>query len=69
MFLQRLIKSKGTIQLRFNSEAKGNVAKLMEDFGFAPVDDGSLKDGRRKQQSGSTIYNNPMGWHTNAYLK
>jgi len=32
----------------------------MEDIGFAPVDTGSLKDGRRKQQSGSTIYNNPM---------
>lgn len=41
-------------------EAKTNVSKLIEDIGFAPVDTGSLKEGGRKQQPGSPIYNNPM---------
>jgi predicted dinucleotide-binding enzyme len=29
-------------------------------MGFAPVDTGSLREGGRKQQPGSPIYNNPM---------
>ncbi len=40
-------------------EAKGVVAGLIEEIGFAPVDTGSLKDGRN-QQPGSPIYNVPM---------
>jgi len=34
--------------------------RLIEEIGFAPVDTGSLRDGGRKQQPGSTIYNKPM---------
>jgi 8-hydroxy-5-deazaflavin:NADPH oxidoreductase len=41
-------------------EAKAIVSKLIEDIGFAPVDTGSLREGGRKQQPGSPIYNNPM---------
>jgi 8-hydroxy-5-deazaflavin:NADPH oxidoreductase len=41
-------------------EAKATVSKLIEDIGFAPIDTGSLKEGGRKQQPGSPIYNNPM---------
>jgi predicted dinucleotide-binding enzyme len=41
-------------------EAKAIVSKLIEDIGFAPVNTGSLREGGRKQQPGSTIYNNPM---------
>ena len=41
-------------------EAKTTVSKLIEDIGFAPIDTGSLKEGGRKQQPGSPIYNNPM---------
>src|SRR5919199_1485743 len=40
--------------------AKANVSRLIEDIGFAPVDTGSLREGGRKQQPGSPIYNNPM---------
>ena len=36
------------------------VSKLIEDIGFAAVDTGSLREGGRKQQPGSPIYNNPM---------
>jgi 8-hydroxy-5-deazaflavin:NADPH oxidoreductase len=41
-------------------DAKAIVSKLIEDIGFAPVDTGSLRDGGRKQQPDSPIYNNPM---------
>ena len=41
-------------------DAKVTVSKLIEDIGFAPVDTGSLREGGRKQQPGSPIYNNPM---------
>ena len=41
-------------------EAKAVVSRLIEDIGFAPVDSGSLREGGRKQQPGSPIYNNPM---------
>src|SRR5919199_2778961 len=40
--------------------AKATVSKLIEDIGFAAVDTGSLREGGRKQQPGSPIYNNPM---------
>jgi predicted dinucleotide-binding enzyme len=43
-----------------DSDAKATVSKLIEDIGFAPVDTGSLREGGRKQQPGSPIYNNPM---------
>ena len=43
-----------------NSDAKAIVSRLIEDIGFAPVDTGSLREGGRKQQPGSPIYNNPM---------
>jgi 8-hydroxy-5-deazaflavin:NADPH oxidoreductase len=42
-----------------DAEAKRTVEKLIEEIGFAPVDTGSLADGR-KQQPGSPIYNRPM---------
>jgi 8-hydroxy-5-deazaflavin:NADPH oxidoreductase len=41
-------------------DAKAIVSKLIEDIGFASVDTGSLRDGGRKQQPDSPIYNNPM---------
>ncbi len=41
-------------------DAKLEVAKLIEEIGFAPVDTGSLREGGRFQQPGSPIYNNPM---------
>lgn len=40
-----------------DAEAKKVVAKLIEDIGFAPVDTGSLREGGRRQQPGSDIYN------------
>ena len=40
--------------------AKANVSRLIEDIGFTPIDTGSLREGGRKQQPGSPIYNNPM---------
>ncbi len=43
-----------------DEEAKALVSRLIEEIGFAPVDTGSLRDGGRKQQPGSPIYNNPM---------
>jgi predicted dinucleotide-binding enzyme len=41
-------------------EAKSIVSRLIEEIGFAPVDTGSLGDGGRKQQPGSSVYNVPM---------
>ncbi|MCA1728843.1 MAG: NAD(P)-binding domain-containing protein [Actinobacteria bacterium] len=43
-----------------DEEAKAIVSHLIEEIGFAPVDTGSLRDGGRKQQPGSPIYNTPM---------
>ena len=40
--------------------AKATVSKLIEEIGFAAVDTGSLREGGRKQQPGSHIYNNLM---------
>jgi len=41
-------------------EAKSIVSRLIEEIGFTPVDTGSLGDGGRKQQPGSSVYNVPM---------
>jgi predicted dinucleotide-binding enzyme len=41
-------------------DAKAVVSKLIEDIDFVAVDTGSLREGGRKQQSGSPIYNNSM---------
>lgn len=43
-----------------DAEAKRVVCDLIGQIGFAPVDTGSLRDGGRKQQPGSPIYNKPM---------
>jgi predicted dinucleotide-binding enzyme len=40
--------------------AKAEVSKLIEDIGFVAVDTGSLREGGRKQQPGSPLYNSPM---------
>jgi predicted dinucleotide-binding enzyme len=44
--------------------AKAKVSKLIEDIGFVAVDTGSLREGGRKQQPGSPLYNNPMTMET-----
>jgi 8-hydroxy-5-deazaflavin:NADPH oxidoreductase len=41
-------------------EAKKAVSGLIEEIGFMSVDTGSLKEGGKKQQPGSPIYNNPI---------
>jgi hypothetical protein len=41
-------------------EAKGVVVRLIHELGFAPLDTGSLRDGGRRQEPGSPIYNHPM---------
>jgi len=43
-----------------DQEAKSAVMQLIEEIGFAPVDTGSLREGGRKQQPDSAIYNRPM---------
>src|SRR4051794_6380326 len=40
-----------------DSEAKAVVSRLIEQIGFAPVDTGSLREGGRRQQPGTDIYN------------
>jgi predicted dinucleotide-binding enzyme len=40
-----------------DEEAKQIVSRLIEEIGFAPVDTGSLKEGGRRQQPNSDIYN------------
>ncbi len=44
----------------WGQKIKDVVSKLIEDIGFKAVDSGSLREGGRKQQPGSPIYNNPM---------
>lgn len=41
-------------------EAKQVVSDLIVQIGLAPVDTGSLSEGGRKQQPGSSVYNKPM---------
>jgi predicted dinucleotide-binding enzyme len=43
-----------------DSEAKEVVAKLIEEIGFAAVDTGFLRDGGKRQQPGSPIYNQTL---------
>lgn len=43
-----------------DAEAKAIVAQLIHEIGFATVDTGSLREGGRKQQPGSPIYNTPL---------
>jgi predicted dinucleotide-binding enzyme len=40
--------------------AKAAVSNLIGEIGFAAVDTGSLRDGGRRQEPGSAIYNKPM---------
>lgn len=40
-----------------DSEAKEIVARLLEEIGFAAVDNGFLHEGGRRQQPGTTVYN------------
>ena len=40
-----------------DGEAKAVVSMLIAGLGFAPVDTGSLREGGRKQQPGTGIYN------------
>jgi predicted dinucleotide-binding enzyme len=42
-----------------DEEAKRQVAQLIEEIGFAPVDTGSLADSAR-QEPGAPVYNAPM---------
>jgi 8-hydroxy-5-deazaflavin:NADPH oxidoreductase len=43
-----------------DEEAKAVISRLIEESGFTPVDTGSLRDGGRKQEPSSPIYNVPM---------
>jgi len=38
-------------------EAKALVSRLIEEIGFAPVSTGSLREGGRRQQPGTAVYN------------
>lgn len=40
-----------------DAEAKATVARLVRELGFAPVDTGGLRDGGRRQQPNTPIYN------------
>jgi predicted dinucleotide-binding enzyme len=39
-----------------DEDAKRVVSRLIEDIGYAPVDSGSLAEGGRRQQAGSSMY-------------
>ena len=43
-----------------DAEAKETVAGLIREVGFEPVDTGGLRDGGRRQQPGSPLFNAPM---------
>lgn len=43
-----------------DAEAKAVVAQLIREVGFAAVDTGTLREGGRRQQPGSTLYNQPL---------
>jgi len=40
--------------------ARDVVARLIDEIGFTPVDTGSLHEGGRRQEPGSSIYNVPL---------
>jgi predicted dinucleotide-binding enzyme len=44
-----------------DAAAKRVVMDLIDEIGFDPVDNGGLIEGGRKQQPGSSIYNQPIG--------
>ena len=43
-----------------DADAKATVVRLIEEIGFAPVDTGTLREGGRRQEPGSPIYNTPL---------
>lgn len=43
-----------------DGEAKRTVIRLIEEIGFAPVETGSLRDGGRRQQPDTALFNRPM---------
>lgn len=43
-----------------DKEAKAIVARLIEEIGFAAVDTGPLREGGKRQQPGSDIYNRQL---------
>jgi predicted dinucleotide-binding enzyme len=43
-----------------DAEAKERVARLIEEIGFAAVDTGSLSEGGRRQQPGTSVYNKEL---------
>ena len=43
-----------------DTDAKAIVSRLIDEIGFTSVDSGSLRGGGRKQQPGSSMYNDPM---------
>ena len=43
-----------------DEDAKTVVASLIEEIGFAPVNTGTLREGGRRQQPNTPIYNRPM---------
>lgn len=43
-----------------DEDAKSVVSHLIEEIGFAPIDTGSLRDGGRRQQPDSPIYNRDL---------
>ena len=43
-----------------DQEAKDRVSALIEQIGFAPIDTGSLAEGGRRQQPGSSVYVKPL---------
>lgn len=43
-----------------DSEAKEIVARLIEEIGFAAVDTGFLREGGRRQQPGTALYNKEL---------
>lgn len=40
-----------------DSGARAIVSRLIEEIGFAPIDTGTLREGGRRQQPGTVIYN------------
>ena len=51
-----------------DSQAKEIVAKLIEEIGFAAVDNGFLHEGGRNQQPGTAVYNKDLTPKTAATL-
>jgi hypothetical protein len=43
-----------------DAEAKERVARLIEEIGFAAVDTGTLREGGRRQQPGTAVYNKEL---------